>query len=77
MKVCLIAAALFLAPSTALAQFIPGGDFVPFSFGAPEAGAAAAVAAANQAIRQCTPRLRGRSVETVCTPDTPEPGRKR
>jgi hypothetical protein len=76
MRVCLLAAAIFLAPSVALAQFPSGnGAFTPYGFGAQDAGAAAAIGAANEAIQQCIQKLRGRTVETVCTAPAPEPGK--
>ena len=75
MKVYLLAAVLFLAPAAALAQFATGGSFTPYGFGPQDAGAAGAVAAANQAIQQCFQKMRGRSVDTVCTAPTPEPAK--
>lgn len=73
MKVFLLAAALSLAPADAWAQVPSGFSFTSYNFGAEDAGAAAAIAAANEAIQQCVQKIRGRSVETVCTAQTPEP----
>ncbi len=75
MKVYLLAAALSLAPAAAFAQFASGFSFMSYSFDARDAGAAAAIAAANHAIQQCMQKLRGRSVDTVCTTQTPEPAK--
>lgn len=75
MKVYLLAAALALAPAAALAQFASGFNFTSYSYDAQDPGAAAAIAAANEAIQQCTQKLRGRSLETVCTTQAPEPAK--
>jgi len=77
MKAGLIVLALCLAPSAALAQFAPpGAGYMPFGYGESGAGAAAAIDTASQAIQQCTQHMRGRSVETVCTTQKPDPGKK-
>ena len=73
MKVYLLAAALSLAPAAALAQFASGFNFTSYTLDAGEAEAV--IAAANQAIQQCTQKLRGRNLETVCTVQTPEPAK--
>ena len=67
MKVYLLAACFSLRPPAHLLNLRPDFSFMSFSFDARDAGAEAAIAAANQAIEQCTQIMRGRSVDTVCT----------
>ncbi len=73
MKVYLLAAVFAVAPGAAFAQFASGFNFMSYNFGAADADAAAATAAANEAIEECTQRMRGRNLDTVCTPQTPPP----
>jgi hypothetical protein len=76
MKSCLLAVTLSLVPATAFAQF-PSGGFLPYPISAQDAAAAGAIATANQAVQQCMQKMRGRSVDTVCTTPTPESGKSK